>query len=195
MGKMIKLKSSTKLGRLFSKKKLIIVIIASLILICGVVVCYWYFVINRPSSVATPNDQSNSIDEVAAFDKSQNRYIQAVRAVSVAGYDAGQSFLDDEISSNTNNDTERSYLYIQKSTLAINNSNISDAITFAEKAEGLYQSRISAVVLAHLYEEKGDKASTVKYYELAIERTTDQEKNILPSDYEYYQSKIEELSK
>ncbi len=195
MGKIIKLKPGLDPRKVFSSKKRVMIFIIALILVISGLFCYWYFIINKPSGVDILNNGSSTADEVAALDKSQNRYIQAVRAVSVDGYDAGQSFLDDEIISNTNNDVERSYLYIQKSDLAINNANMDEAIAFAEKAEGFYQSRISAVTLAQLYEKKGDKANAIKFYKLTIERTTEDAKQMLPYEINDYQLKINELSR
>jgi hypothetical protein len=69
-----------------------------------------------------------------------------------------------------------------------------DAGTFAQKAETLNPTRLSATIVAMVAERSGDKALALKYYKLVVARTTTQEQQLSPDDYTYYQNKVKELS-
>lgn len=138
-----------------------------------------------PSSLAT------SIFTVS--DSSKAKFAEADKATSVGDYTGAQVILD-SVAKDQTDIANRSYVYIQKSILALNDSNIEDAINFANMAETLYPSRLSAVVSAQAAEKANDKQSALKFYKLVIERTTDQEKNLSIDDYNYYESKVKEFS-
>ena len=170
----------------FSKMKITIIVCSiAIILAAG----FFFYKLRQPTASKTSQNSLLTMSK-----STQDKYIEADTAAYRGGYDKGQKVLDDALNSKTSN-IDRSYVYIQKSTLAFNNSQMADAIKFALKAEELYPSRQTADVLAQTYEQSGDKVLALKYYKLVVQRTTDQEKNLLPTDYQYYKSKVEELSK
>ncbi len=139
------------------------------------------------------NQKSDNRSKTASTSKLKENYDEANNAVYSGDYSKGQDILDDALNKSTT-DVERSTIYIQKSTLALKSSKSDEAIKFANTAEKTYPSRMSAIVLAMSYEGKGDKALALKYFKLVLERFTEQERSIAPADYEYYQSKVKELS-
>jgi hypothetical protein len=160
----------------------IVIIVVAAALVAG------YFFVKYRMISPTVNKSASEISK-----ESQDRYDKANQAVRSGDYDKGQSLLDDTLNKSTT-DTERSGIYVQKSTLALKSSKNDQAIKFANTAEKLYPSRMSAIVLAMSAEKSGDKALALKYYKLVVERFTEQERKISPSDYEYYQSKVKEFS-
>ncbi|MBC7943589.1 hypothetical protein H7X68_03780 [Candidatus Saccharibacteria bacterium] len=140
-----------------------------------------------------PSTPSGQEPKTIAQDESEKKFVEADKAAFDGDYQKGQSILDDALKIKTS-DTGRSDIYIQKSTLAFNNAQMQDAVAFAKTAEQLDPTSLSASVLAQAAEQAGDKVLAVKYYKLAAERTTEQEKQLSLDDFEFYQSKVKELS-
>ena len=140
----------------------------------------------QPSTVASP-------DALKTAQVSQDLYIAADEAATLGDYGKGQSILDDALNTKTT-DTERSEVYGQKSILALDNSVYDEAMTFAKKSEELNPTLQTAHVLAQVAEKSGDKALALKYYQLTVERADAAYRQLHPDDFEYYQSKVKELS-
>lgn len=112
-------------------------------------------------------------------------------AVADGSYADGQAVFDIAMD-NAENQSERTVLLIQKTSLALNNASYDDAITYASEAEDIGQSKTTARLLAQAYEAKGDRAMAHKYYQLTVARYTEEEKTKLGMDYSDDMTKTEE---
>ncbi len=166
----------------FNRLRFGIIIVAVAII---AVAAYFFF---RP-----PSQQTTLLVPDTAAKQSQDKYTQADSAVANGDYDKGQAILTEDLKNKTS-DIDRSEVYLQQAVLALNNSRLDDAVTFATKAETLYPTRGTAATLAQIAEKANDKAFALKYYKLTVERTTEQAKQLSPDDFDYYQAKVKELS-
>lgn len=148
-----------------------------------------FFFFRPQPKLSTVNSQS----ALKAAQASQDLYIEADKAANLSDYGKGQSILDDALKIKTN-DVDRSVVYGQKSTLASNNSHNYDAMTFAKKSEQLDPTLQTAYVLAQVAEQVGDKPLALKYYKLTVERADASYQHLNPDDFEYFKSKVKELS-
>ena len=170
----------------------IIVSVLTIILVAA----FFFF---KPQITAPPRQDSTS----TAAQEAQKNFTEADKAATAGDYAKGQTILDDALSNAVSNQTATnttttnsslSDIYLQKATLALNNLQNQDAVTFAKKAEALNPTRITATVLAQAAEQVGDKALALQYYTLVVARTTEQEQQLAPDDFAYYQSKVKELT-
>jgi len=121
-------------------------------------------IFNKPT--ATP--------EQLAFQKdaqSEAAFNDAQSAASSGDYNSGQAILDKAISDSTN-DADTAWAYIQKSTVALNAEKFDEAYDFAKKSEDLAPTKTSVLLMANALEAKGDKSGAIANYELAASRIT-----------------------
>lgn len=187
MSNIISIKQPGKysLRKIFRKKYTIIIFV--IVMTVMLVSAYFMF---KDQIFDSSSKKKNTNTSASA----QGAYIEADTAASKGGYGEGQKLLDDALK-NCKTDTERSGVYTQKATLALNNSKANQAVEFATEAEKYNPTRLTASTLALAAEIAGDKSTALKYYKLVVERITEKEREISPDDYSYYQSKVEELSK
>lgn len=86
-------------------------------------------------------------------------------------YEGGQKKLDDNLAASTD-DSSRSAIYINKSSIAINMGEYDDAYEFAEKAEELLPTVSSAKLMASALAKQGLKEEAIEKYQIAISRIT-----------------------
>lgn len=172
-------------------KKLSKLQIGIIIAITAIILVSVFFIYKYQTTTKTV-DKKNTISKSAK--KLLDRSVKVDEAVADGGYDDGQEVLDEALKSAATN-SERSEIYVQKASLALNSSKSDQAIEFANAAEKANPSRLTATMLAIIAEQVGDKTLSLKYYRLVVERTTEQEKKLAPDEYEYYQAKVAELSK
>ncbi|MBC7868860.1 hypothetical protein H7X69_01610 [Candidatus Saccharibacteria bacterium] len=173
--------------RKIKNKKLNRLQLGIFISVVAIILVAAFFFFKPQTSKINPQDS-----RAVARKESQDKFIEADKAVTDGDYAKGQAILDDALKNKIAN-AERSYVYVQKSTLASNSSKTEDSITFAKKAEELDPTRLSATVLAQVAERSGDKVLALKYYELVVARTTEREQRLSPDDFIYFQSKVKEL--
>ncbi len=170
----------------------IIVSVLTIILVAA----FFFF---KPQVTTPPRADSPS----TAAQEAQKNFTAADKAATAGDYAKGQTILDDALSnavsqqtaaSTSTTNSSLSDIYLQKATLALNNLQNQDAVTFAKKAEALSPTRITATVLAQAAEQVGDKKLALQYYTLVVARTTEQEQQLAPDDFAYYQSKVKELT-
>jgi hypothetical protein len=86
-------------------------------------------------------------------------------------YSSNQSALDQKLESAKDN-KGKAWLYIKKSSLALNTDYFNEAYEFAKKAEALDPTTSSAQMMADAAAKKGDKADAIAKYKVAISRIT-----------------------
>lgn len=120
-------------------------------------------------------------------------YEKADIVAANGNYDEAQRLLETEL--NTKSTTaDQVTVYLDMSSLALNSNKLDESLAFAQKAEQLSPSRISASMIAQIAEAKGDKVLALQYYKLVLERFTPEEKKELgQADYAAYEQKVKEL--
>lgn len=123
-------------------------------------------------------------------------YSKAVDLITKDGYEAGQQYLDRQLEGASNNE-DKAEIYITKAEITINNrgsgevvrQDNSSALKYYYEAEKLYPTAITAMSIASLEEEAGNKVNAAKYYKLYLDRSTG-----LYEDYrQYLETVIERL--
>lgn len=109
-----------------------------------------------------------------------------------------QDYLDDELKDAVNAE-EIAQIYIMKSAAADTpgSTDKSKSFEYAYKAESIYPSYKSALIIANMEKAKGDSKTALKYYKLCIERAPkDSETHEWSkADLNYYNKIIAELEK
>lgn len=171
--------------RLSHKKWLLIIMLTLVFFGCGVA-AWWHFIYNR--SITNQNQSQNAINKA---ESSQKLYDQADRSASSGDYAAGQALLDKSVKTDSSLQ-DQSWIYIQKTSIALNAKNYVDAYDFAKKAESIYPTENSAQLMGDAAIGKGDDAEAIKQYKIAINRITGNSE-IDKSDKSYLESVIERL--
>ncbi|HVS58327.1 MAG TPA: hypothetical protein VHD60_01160 [Candidatus Saccharimonadales bacterium] len=153
--------------------------LAVLILVVGAAgVGVWYW--------ATHGSKPRAVSQEVAFN-------EALTEVNKSGYQQGQKYLDSQLSVAISA-AQKSDVYINKASLALNNKDYANALKYARQAETLHSTIGSAVLIAQSAELSGDKTTAIKYYTTANNRM---KQSNLPydSDIAEYTQKIKDLSK
>ncbi len=111
-------------------------------------------------------------------------------------YEGAQQLLQEGADNTQGNAVAEAEFYLKKGQLAINNGFYEDALEFGLKAEEANQTIRTAVLTAQSAERLGDKETAIKYYQLAVDRTPEEERliNSQTSEYPFYVNKIKSLS-
>jgi len=144
---------------------------------------------NNNSSAGQNNNSSNSDTSTNAAIESKTN--EADKLAYEGDVDAGVKVLDQAIN-NTTVSSEKATYYSQKATLLYNDKKLDIAIAEAIKAFELEKNSSNAAFVGQIALEKGDKATALKYYKLAIE-LIDKESPFWDEDTEYYQSIIQDI--
>jgi tetratricopeptide (TPR) repeat protein len=143
--------------KLLNKKRLVVAAIAITALIIIGIIIWWYMVSIHNHQSTQKYDESNSN--------------KAIKSIITGDYSAGQSALDKSLDATTD-PKEQAWLYIQKSSVALNLKKYNEAYDFAKKAEELNPDRTSAQMMADAAAKKGDNQEAISKYKLTISRIT-----------------------
>lgn len=163
--------------------------VALALLVAAVVGVGYYFVgrnKDTPSEPVTPS---------SLYEGTDLTYEQKARRVAYYdGYDAGKQFLEESAVAAEANPEAQVEFYFKASELAYNNEKYDEALSFAIKADGVIPTVRSASFAALSAEMFGDDETALKYYKLAAERSSAQDKmNPDLTDYGHFLIKIEQL--
>ena len=118
---------------------------------------------------------------------------QASAKARTGDYEGGMKVLDTELAAQKT-EQAKAASYSDKARLALNAGKNDEALAFAQNAEKLSPTRLTSKIIAVIAEYKGDTALALQYYQLTIDRYTDEEKSIGTVELEELQAKIKELS-
>lgn len=190
-------KSAPKLKQFFIRKRLFVIWGAALLITAAAVGVYFLYF--NPF-----NDNSNNQEKVAQVSeaevaKKHDLYNETDSIVSEEGYQAGQDNLDIELAK-TSDPREQAQLYILKASIAGSSSIESDlvkALEYAYKAESLFPSEETALVIASFEDSQNNIPDAIKYYKLFLERFSNNSDRSLyiyrQADYDYYNARVSEL--
>lgn len=177
--------SSTK-SKILSVKQL---------LIGGVVLCAAVALLAYGISLVV--DKKNNPEDVGNTDLSKYQPQTPAQKADVAAfsgnYAGGMKILDDVIMYERD-PAQRAKLYLDKSLIAYNHSKPQESLSYAQEAERAAPNVMSAIAIASAAEALGDKTLAMEMYKKVLERYGS-EGGAVPDDLEYYQGKIDELSK
>ncbi len=134
---------------------------------------------NAASSVATQPTTDKSTYSGAVPTASAEAYAAVTSAEDQADggdYQGAQSNLDSAITKAGSNKASQGILYEGKAMLAENAKQYADALQFARQAEALSPTANSALIIARVSEDTGDKATAITYYKKTADRTTGYDK-------------------
>ncbi len=137
--------------------------------------------------------QAEKDRQIAAQEDAFDQTLSDAQALANAGDGSGASVIYDEAIKSTNDSYQKSILILSKATVYLNDGDYDQALTFAKEAETIDQNFIVVKVIAQIYEEKGDKAKAIEYYQKTIE-LIDESDPLASADREYYQSLINGLA-
>jgi tetratricopeptide (TPR) repeat protein len=136
-------------------------------------------------------NNGSSTTDTSATSPVETKAKEADKLAYEGNVDAGVKVLDQAIS-NTTVDSEKATYYSQKATLLYNDKKLDTAISDAIKAFELEKNSGNAAFVGQIALEKGDKATALKYYQLAID-LIDKESPVWNEDVAYYQSVIKDI--
>lgn len=163
----------------FTKKKLIIIAVVVLVVWVGIGAWIYYGTLSNKKTVKPSYDKPSVSG-------------QTVRNSILGNYESGQAIIDESMDQ-ASTPKEQAWLYIQKSSLALNLKKYDEAYDFASKAEKLYPDSNSSQLMADALAEKGNKTESIKQYKITISRMTGKS-NSDESDRAYIQEKIDKLN-
>lgn len=143
----------------FSKKWIIIV--ASAVLV-GAIISYLLYFYNQNPKV----DVQTSLEKAKVMDAN---YSDALKKSLSGDYAGSQKSLDNTIVESIGKSDE-AWIYIQKSSIALNALKYDDAYNFANKAEELFPTVSSVKLMAAAADAKGNKDEAIQKYKLALSR-------------------------
>lgn len=144
-----------------SHKKLIVAVAILISLIIGVVI--WLYLSGFISNWLHPKIQTKSPVSSVSTD--------AINSIISGDYAGGQAILDKNLS-DTTDPKSQAWIYIQKSSIALNLTKYDNAYAFAKKAEELYPTETSAQMMAAAAEKQGNIQEAIIDYKLAAGRIT-----------------------
>ncbi len=109
------------------------------------------------------------------------------------GVSSGQSFLDKKLQATVDSKVKSS-IYIEKALLSgasVGNNDYSKALEYAYQAEQYEKTKQSAYTIAFYEEKLGNIENATKYYQLYLDRLSDNEEDTI--DYEYYSAYVKSL--
>lgn len=170
------------------KKRFIIWAIVSLVVIAVAGVYFVYF-----NNIQDSNTQA--AEKAAAKRNEISGEVESI--VSDKGSQAGQTFLDDELTK-TGDSKEQAQLYMSKAALVGSLPGGNDkvkALEYAYKAESLSPDEETALVIALFEESQDNTPNAIKYYKLFLERFSKNSDEVAYSkvDYDYYAARVGEL--
>lgn len=183
-----------------STRKKVILITTGLLVVGGVVagVVFWPQISEFTRSIFQ-KDESVVVGETPktglASAESVALYEEALAVAEESGPAAAQQVFDDKLQTTTD-DQQKSDIYIQKATLAgsaTGGSNLAQALEYAYDGEEVSPTYATAILIASLEEQLGNKANALKYYKLYLDRLTDEANQLNPGDKDAYTRKVQQL--
>lgn len=119
----------------------------------------------------------------------------ATQTAQQSGVAAGQKVYDQQLQKTTDKN-DKAQIYLMQSALAGSTAGGNDqasALTYAYDAEKAAPSTGTAITIAQLEEQAGNKANAIKYYNLYLSRMTDAQKQVDQGDFEYYSAHVKQL--
>ena len=178
-------KKPSKPHKHLSRKK-ILVIITSIILSIIIGTCVIYFGLNKN------NDKTKSDD---TFLNHKKRTDKMTDIIADGGVEAGKTYLDNELKK-TSDAKERSQIYQDKAVLIASHLGGEDketALGYAYKAEEIYPSEGTALLIASIEDDLGHISNAIKYYKLYLSRLPNKTDSLNKTDYDFYSARLSEL--
>lgn len=148
--------------------------------------------LTRPKNVDQPPQETVTPETI--YEGTQLTYTEKAQQMAYTGEYDGAQWLLQEGADNTGDDSAaKSNFYIQKVQLAFDAGRYDDALKYALEADKAQPTALTAVAVAISAENNGDKAMAAKYYQLAADRTPEDQRQSGLSEYEYYLNKAKAL--
>lgn len=157
-------KPEDKIRKIKPKTKTFILIGLMLLVSAGVISLFVSGFINN--IISPSKNQSQQVPKAAISGSNP-----VAESVITGDYSGGEAILDKAIAA-TNNIEDQAWIYIQKSSVAINLGHYNDAYDFAKKAEALVPTESSAQMIAAAAAKLGNKDEAISEYKIAISRIT-----------------------
>jgi tetratricopeptide (TPR) repeat protein len=125
--------------------------------------------------------------------KITNSQIDAGQAAASGKYDSAIKTIDEQLSSTTDNDIKYR-LFMQKSAILVNKSDLSSAYDAAISAYKISKTANSAANVAYVLAKMNKNSDAISYYKIAIS-LIDSSDPMSGTDKTYYQSLIDNLGK
>ena len=176
------------------RKKLVIFLI---VIVLGLGIVAYVLLPHILHKQATPSTTTSQAAKDAYSATTNTVYEQAVSVANQQGAAAGQSVLDKQLAKADTNE-QKAAVYSAKAALATSpggGTDYTNALQYALQSNTLSPTYHTAGVVAFCYEQLGDKANAIKYYQSAVDQIGDYTKadSMTQADYDYFQSKIQEL--
>lgn len=163
-------------------KPLIIVLAVGLAGFLG----WWYFYGKSTTDKRPPVTPADKYSSVTPSQKADTMAFQG-------NYQGAQNLLDDEIARSDDAVSKRE-LYLDKWLIAFNKKQYNDALSFAQAAEKLAPTRVTAKAVAQSSEALNNKKLALEYYKKVVERTPQSMKDVDETINVDVEAKIKELS-
>ncbi|MEI7539390.1 MAG: hypothetical protein WCJ36_01295 [Candidatus Saccharibacteria bacterium] len=154
MSNIINIQDPKPRARIYISRKKRLIIIVVFVLLVGIGVGVWWYLNNSSTKNTDKANSSGTVENIVT-----------------GKYSEGQAALDKSISG-TADPGAKAWMYIQKSSIALNSGDYINAYSFAKKAEELKPDRYSAQMMADAAVKKGDIADAITKYKLSISRIT-----------------------
>jgi|ETNmetMinimDraft_21_1059911.scaffolds.fasta_scaffold31384_2 tetratricopeptide (TPR) repeat protein len=176
------------------------IIIPTALLVLGIItlVVAWPAIIEsiRQNAQTNTPQPGDPVGDTVVLTPAQQRYQEAVEIASTEGEEQAQELLNEALNEATTNE-ERAEVYQQKASIATldpENPKLDDALQYAYLAEEQAPTYGTAIVIAELEDyDYNNYEAAIQYYQLYIDRLTDEAVELNPGDREFYQNRITEL--
>lgn len=165
----------------FNKRKIFFVVL--IVLLLGIVSGWFYMQNKKAAEDAAVQVTNETIAKVTSD----------AQILENGGDIDGAAAKYDEAIGSTNDNYQASILLVNKAIVYLNNEDYDKALEISLEAEKKDPNFAVVKIIAQIYEEKGDKANAIKYYQKTIE-AIDPSDPMAVDDAEYYQSLIDGLN-
>jgi basic membrane lipoprotein Med (substrate-binding protein (PBP1-ABC) superfamily) len=179
-------------GRTSRKKVIVIIIVAlfAVLAVGGAAYGVWVIVSNQSKQADTPTESTQSVTQ------RQQELSEKISVITqTQGAKKAQEQVDKEISA-SNDNADKSYLYIMKAGLEAYKSefDFEAVLGYAQQAEDLNPTIETAITIADTAYHLGQKELALKYYRLYLERTVLPDGTILdPEGRSSYEGLVTEI--
>jgi len=178
------------------RKKWLILGLIIIILFAAGIAAYWYFFLNKTNNPEVST--SSSLSPVTAQDIQRTKVVNSVANSANEKLSSGSTvneatkLYQDAINSNDDIPTKAS-LQLSEATLYFNQGNYDLALEAALLSESNNKNDNIEQFIAQIYDSKGDKVNTVKYYKNAIS-LVDKTQPFAESKISYYGGLLEAVN-
>jgi len=185
MKRIIKNESNPQEKKRFLNKKILILCFIFIVIIGCVIGALFYFNNNKSSSPVI--ELSEADKQIVADIASQAEVLS-----SDGGTDQTIALYDKAISENSNS-AVKDALSSNKALVYINDEKYDEALSILKQIETRQKDENTYLLIAMVYEYKGDYKNSAEYYKLAMSKI-DNSSQMANSDRSYYENKIEVLN-